>query len=372
MDVEGLQVKISPMKKKNKTTNQIEGKQDGGEEPMTYKDKQKEKQAGLEKVSKVENGKESNKDSNIKEDKKINNNKVKKFRGITVCDEDVESLEDKKWATCTTLSIFMTVCEEKRREMIEKNRVLLIKPEIAQMFKFGEKTLVKDTKEQWNIKDREWAIFPVSDRTDEMKGDGGVHWSLLIFGKREHKFFHFDPLGGMNTIHARDLIINSADRDSFNEEGNLPRYEEVEWGSQKNGYDCGPFIMHYITMALRKIEEGRVNMLGFGEMYPEEWRANATRKELRIQIEKEIGGGNVGEVEEMKEKEMEIIRNQEYVNEKIVVRNGDKENEKKQEGTKTTVRESYRERGDKQNRSCLLYTSPSPRDLRASRMPSSA
>ena len=27
---------------------------------------------------------------------------------------------------------------------------------------------------------------------------GGVNWSLLIFSKREHAYYHFDPVKGIN------------------------------------------------------------------------------------------------------------------------------------------------------------------------------
>ena len=210
-------------------------------------------------------------------------------------DDDIESLEDKRWMTCTAVSIFMTLCEDRQEEIIKKNKVLMIRPEFAQMFKFGGRKTVKDLKEQLKTKESNWVFFPVNNRTDEMEGDGGRHWSLLIYSKKADKYFHFDPLEGVNVDHAKDLILNSLDRDNFNENGYFRiLYDEAMCGSQYNGYDCGPFMMHYMEMALNKIEEGKANEFGFGEMYPEEWRALDTRKTLRLYIEKEINNKNIG------------------------------------------------------------------------------
>ena len=106
----------------------------------------------------------------------------------------------------------------------------------------------------------DWIFFPVSDRKNTMDGDGGSHFSLAIFSKKDHRFFHFDPIRGLNKRSALELMTNLLDSDSVtNDENNLyrlPDFEEAFCTKQKNGFDCGPYIIGYMEEAIDIIMEG--------------------------------------------------------------------------------------------------------------------
>ena len=66
---------------------------------------------------------------------------------------------------------------------------------------------------------------------------------------------------GLTKKNALDLMTNLMDRESVNSEGNiykLPDFEEVNCAKQRNGFDCGPFILGFMLEAIEKIKEGGV------------------------------------------------------------------------------------------------------------------
>ena len=61
----------------------------------------------------------------------------------------------------------------------------MIQPAMVQLLQLGEGTYVKENKKHLNIAKYGWIFFPLSNRENPMEGDGGKHFSLLIFSKRE-------------------------------------------------------------------------------------------------------------------------------------------------------------------------------------------
>ena len=187
--------------------------------------------------------------------------------GIQITKEDRLSLQNGKNVTCTIISLFIKKFEDKNKELIEVNKILMIQPAMAQLLQLQERTYVKEQKKYLNMTKYDWILFPVSNRENPMEGDGGKHFSLLIFSKCEHKFFHFDPINGINRKNALDLMTNLMDSESVNKEGNLyklPVFEEVKCEQQRNGFDCGIFTMNYMADAIEKINKGNTprNLVG--------------------------------------------------------------------------------------------------------------
>ena len=179
--------------------------------------------------------------------------------GIKVSKEDRMSLENGKSVTCTIISVFIKKFENINKEVLDKNKILMIQPAVVQLLQLEEGTYVKEQKKHLNMTKYDWILFPISNRENPMEGDGGKHFSLVIFSKKEHRFFHFDPIKGINRRNALDLMTNLMDSESVNSEGNLyklPDFEEVQCAQQGNGFDCGPFIIGYMTEAIEQINKG--------------------------------------------------------------------------------------------------------------------
>ena len=178
---------------------------------------------------------------------------------IQISKEDRLSLENGKSVTCTIISLFIKKFENINKEVLDKNKILMIQPAVVQLLQLEEGTYVKEQKKHLNMTKYDWILFPISNRENPMEGDGGRHFSLVIFSKKEHRFFHFDPIKGINRRNALDLMTNLMDSESVNSEGNLyklPDFEEVQCAQQGNGFDCGPFIIGYMTEAIEQINKG--------------------------------------------------------------------------------------------------------------------
>ena len=150
--------------------------------------------------------------------------------GIQISKDDRMSLENGKNVTCTIISLFITKFQNCNKEILEKNKILMIQPAIVQLLQLGEGTNVKEQKNHLNMTKYDWILFPISNRENPMEGDGGKHFSLLIFSKREHRFLHFDPVNGINRRNVLDLMTNLMDSESISTERNLyklPDFEDV-------------------------------------------------------------------------------------------------------------------------------------------------
>ena len=57
------------------------------------------------------------------------------------------------------------------------------------------------------MKDQENTIFFINynkniDIEKQTLGEGGSHWSVLLYDKKENKFFHHDPIANTNKDYA--------------------------------------------------------------------------------------------------------------------------------------------------------------------------
>ena len=112
-------------------------------------------------------------------------------------------------------------------------------------------------KKDLRLKDCEWVIYPINDKNDPDKWNGGDHWSLLLYRKKGSKYMHFDSMKEGNERHAKELIASLCEGDSFNNRGEMPRYSNAKCEKQKNGYDCGIFVLKNMITIINNIIEGR-------------------------------------------------------------------------------------------------------------------
>merc|ERR1711874_347242 len=116
--------------------------------------------------------------------------------------------------------------------------------------------------------------------------DGGLHWSLMIFSKKEHAFYHYDSIRGMNNRGARRMVVNMGDEHDFNDRGQWPAFYEADCSRQDNNWACGSYLMHFMYRAIKTIGEGRGKDIG--NMLPLQYEVLRTRNKLRQTIEKSL------------------------------------------------------------------------------------
>ena len=120
------------------------------------------------------------------------------------------------------------------------DKILFVSPAITQLIRASKDgKVIKETLKGLRIIEKDWVLFPVSNNNQVDMPGGGTHWSLLLYSRQKNVFYHHDPIYPINNMHASELInkISTADS-SFS----ITR-ENVKTPQQKNGYDCGPYVM---------------------------------------------------------------------------------------------------------------------------------
>ena len=79
--------------------------------------------------------------------KKLGRNIEIIIKGIQFTKEDIKSLEEGEYFTCTGISMGISYIEEDEKDILQKNKILLIRPEIAQIFQHSDRDSIKQHKE---------------------------------------------------------------------------------------------------------------------------------------------------------------------------------------------------------------------------------
>ena len=150
-------------------------------------------------------------------------------------------MEGENWITITILDAFLARLEETRGDVLKNNNILLVQPNIAQIFQYGDRESIQEYKNHFKTKKYDWIIYPVSKTAYPVneKLDGGIHWSLMVFSKNKHAFLHYDSIRGMNEMGAKKMAVNMGDEYDFNEMGQLPAFYSADCSRQDNSWACG-------------------------------------------------------------------------------------------------------------------------------------
>ena len=190
-----------------------------------------------------------------------------KHGDVNLTEEDIQSLRIGQSVTDGIIALYMKLLEEAFEPIVKGDRTRLLNPNMTHLFKLGKKADVMEEKIMLNIKESEWVLYPINNKMDDHEISGGSHWSLLLYSKKDRTYYHFDPIESLNEGHAKHMILNTLDYDTF-EEG-LPSYVEMNCERQTNGYDCGPYIMMYMATILENIRMGNdINKFNFNYSVP--------------------------------------------------------------------------------------------------------
>ena len=131
-----------------------------------------------------------------------NSSVVLSFHEILLHQSDVELLNGPHWLNDTIISFYFEYLE-KVKFSSEKN-ILFVSPEVTQCIKMVQSTEIGIFLEPLNIQMKKFVFFALNDN-DSPEMAGGSHWSLLVFSRNEHCFYHFDSSSGSNHNVAWDL-----------------------------------------------------------------------------------------------------------------------------------------------------------------------
>ena len=247
------------------------------------------------------------------EKKKIGVNKYSyklKIGDVNLTEEDIQSLGIGQSVTDGIIALDMKLLEEAFETIVKGDRTRLLSPNMTHLFKLGNKMDVMEEKKKLKINESEWVLYPINNKMDDNEISGGTHWSLLLYSKKDRTYYHFDPIESLNEGHAKDMILNTLDYDNFKE--GFPSYVEVKCERQKNGYDCGPYIMMYMATILENIRNGNeVNKFNFSSPLPlckgatktREWLHNTIKQKIKENEGKDTHIRNVSKDEKSKNDE---------------------------------------------------------------------
>ncbi|KAJ3255687.1 hypothetical protein HK103_006129 [Boothiomyces macroporosus] len=150
------------------------------------------------------------------------------YGDVQIYNEDLETLEPCQWLNDTVIEFVYEYTEKEE----ECDFIDLVRPAIVYLIANTDCD-IKYTKD--------YVFLPLNDSD----GDGGSHWSLLVYSRMENTFMHYDSMNNRNDYVAERAIINL--------QKNLvcknPKLKHVNTPQQGNGYDCGVFVL-YITHLL--------------------------------------------------------------------------------------------------------------------------
>ena len=170
----------------------------------------------------------------------------------------LKSLEDRNFVTDPILQLFFTAFKERAKTYLGRNKIMIVMPAMAHILQnYISKESIRAQIMQLKLKEYDWVIYPVNNNKDPEDGNGGTHWSLLVYRKIDHKYLHFDPIHRLNRSHAIELMLNTLDSKSFDSDGFGPQFVDIACKKQENGYDCGPYVMMYLETIIENIRKGR-------------------------------------------------------------------------------------------------------------------
>ena len=215
-----------------------------------------------------------------------NNNvyeKVMVYEGGHLSEEDVISLNDGNYVTDAIILFFINILRKMRMDNMVNNKIKIVDPSVAHLMKTSRcLDTIANQKNEEKLNEYDWVMYPVNN--DAPEGNGGTHWSLLVYRKRDNKFLHLDPIRGLNKKHAVELMLKIQDVEMIESDGYGPQFVEIPCEKQKNGFDCGPFVMIFMDTILENIERGRE----FDDDKYVSLNAEDIRENLRYTINKEI------------------------------------------------------------------------------------
>ena len=189
-------------------------------------------------------------------ERNIANENLLEYQGSNITAKDIKTLENGQWVCDEIISLFLAFMRED--QTMKDKRILLVNPSATFMLKeCDDRKTVNNLKKDLRINEMEWVFYPINDNK-KSESAGGTHWSLLLFCKKENKYYHYDPIEGKNSDHAKELVVNTLDLNNFGL-GGLPEFKEIKSLRQENSYDCGPYIMLYIREMVNNIIAGNAH-----------------------------------------------------------------------------------------------------------------
>lgn len=140
------------------------------------------------------------------------------------------------WLSDDTLTSYFNVLHEETLRL--RDDMLFLAPSVTQALKLQCKNDVNIILSNMSFNTSKWVFFCLNNSVTRSEGDGGTHWSLLLYHVETSCATHYDSMTGVNLEQARTLLDNMGLDDATLTEGPAP--QQSAW------YECG---LHVVTNA---------------------------------------------------------------------------------------------------------------------------
>ena len=156
-------------------------------------------------------------------------------------------------------------------------------PTIVQFLKYASNKDVESTLDAEDAWWKDYIFMPLNDCGPDDQVEGGIHWSLLVFSRKENTWYYMDSAQQANTKLVQTLV-NKLNKYMFSFSDSSPCFVVSKCTKQKNNYDCGPFVMLFAQTASKRIANGEP----LDTCFIDEGDVKTLRKWIRNQMEKEL------------------------------------------------------------------------------------
>jgi len=192
------------------------------------------------------------------------------FQDVTLYPEDLASLQPRCWLRDSAIS-FAVAHIESKLILPSHSHVSLLNPSVGFMISFLSPEDCLTQMSTYRFPEKELILVPISNNTDPSAPEGGSHWALVVYARRENVWTLYDSLGssggGGMLAPAQALAKRLAPCLGHNAGHSVIRGECPQ---QRNGYDCGVKTCQMIRRLLPSDVQGLVG-------HPEDadqWRAD--------------------------------------------------------------------------------------------------
>ena len=209
-----------------------------------------------------------------------NKNNKESYRSEQLKSE-IQSFSPKTWLHDSHIDYLLKNLQ--RESSKEGPQVWFVDPTVVQFLKYASSGDVESTLDAEDAWWKDFIFMPINDCGPNDKVEGGIHWSLLVFSRKENTWYYMDS-GQHTNKNLAQTLVNKLNKYMFSFSDSSPSFVISNCTKQKNNYDCGPFVMLFAQTASKRI----ANCEPLDTCFIDEGDVKTLRKWIRNQMEKEL------------------------------------------------------------------------------------
>uniref|UniRef100_A0A6B2LHV5 Ubiquitin-like protease family profile domain-containing protein n=1 Tax=Arcella intermedia TaxID=1963864 RepID=A0A6B2LHV5_9EUKA len=160
------------------------------------------------------------------------------YEDTTIYQSDLDLCANPRWLNDRVIAFYFDYLNSQLQE--SKLKLKFINPSVVMMINILPTETLKEEFASLDLPAADLIFIPINDKTDLEAEIGGSHWSLLVWIKKDEKFYTFDSYSGANNQIARRTAYRFSQLVSNK---SVPTVQTGRAPCQTNGYDCGVYTI---------------------------------------------------------------------------------------------------------------------------------